>query len=354
MKQNSNKSGLIGSAKPRLQYIDLLKAFTIFCVLWGHAIQQFNDGLDWFHCTKNPVFSFIYLFHMPLFFMVSGFFFKSSLRLNFGLFLRRKALQLLLPWAVWLVIVYIYNNIERNPFAHETIWQVLRNIFDTHWFWFLKEIFISYSIMYVCYKLVKKGYWAAILGILIIFIIPPEWTRQRVYLPMFLLGILLKECHGFITKHIYWFLFGFLAAYAACLPFWDAWWYDTAPQVFIWKSMSFNFDHTGTYLYRLLAGGAASLFYFTLFQVLYRPNRISSTLSRIGIFTLEIYILQVLIIEHILTNLLDFPRMNVWFYSLVMAPVAALLVLTLELGIIKLIYKSKTAALALFGSAGGK
>jgi hypothetical protein len=241
-----------------------------------------------------------------------------------------------------------------NPFAHETLWQILYNIFSTHWFWFLKEIFISYLITYVCYKIVKKGYWVAVLSLLIVFIIPLEWTRQRIYLPVFLLGILLKEYHGFVTKHIYWFLLGFLAIYAACLPFWDAWWYDTAPQIFSWPDMSFNFEKTGVYLYRLLAGGAASLFYFTLFQVLYRPNRISSALSRIGVFTLEIYILQVLIIEHILTNLLDFPRMNVWFYSLVMAPLAAALVLAIELGIIKLIYNTRTAALVLFGSAGGK
>lgn len=47
----------------RILYIDILKLFTIFLVIWGHAIMHFQPDYD-----KSIVFQFIYSFHMPLFY----------------------------------------------------------------------------------------------------------------------------------------------------------------------------------------------------------------------------------------------------------------------------------------------
>jgi fucose 4-O-acetylase-like acetyltransferase len=94
MANNTTKTG-------RIEYVDTLKCFAIFCVLWGHAMQYLKGSYDFFH---NPMFEFIYSFHMPLFFIVSGLFFKSSLKLNFKDFTLKKGLQLLLPCIVWATI----------------------------------------------------------------------------------------------------------------------------------------------------------------------------------------------------------------------------------------------------------
>lgn len=80
--------------KQRIEYIDALKGLAIFFVLWGHSLQYLKNEADFFH---NPIFEFIYSFHMPLFFMISGFFFNSSLKLNFKEFIYKKTIQLLLP-----------------------------------------------------------------------------------------------------------------------------------------------------------------------------------------------------------------------------------------------------------------
>ncbi|OYP59578.1 acyltransferase family protein, partial [Prevotella sp. P3-122] len=49
----------------RLQYVDFLKGFAILCVVVGH-IAAFNPKCD-------LLIDFVYSFHMPLFFFISGF-----------------------------------------------------------------------------------------------------------------------------------------------------------------------------------------------------------------------------------------------------------------------------------------
>ena len=54
---------------------DAIKAFAIGLVVYGHSIQYLS-GCTW----DNEIFRIIYTFHMPLFFMISGYFFSSSLQ----------------------------------------------------------------------------------------------------------------------------------------------------------------------------------------------------------------------------------------------------------------------------------
>ncbi|MDR1024478.1 MAG: acyltransferase family protein, partial [Treponema sp.] len=319
----------------RLEYIDLLKAFTIFCVLWGHVIQQFDNGLDWFHCTQNPVFAFIYSFHMPLFFMVSGFFFKSSLRLNLAEFLKKKGLQLLLPWFVWCIFIYIWDNRGGNLLRGGNLPRLLGDVFyNAGWYWFLREMFLSCLLAWLGYKIFKKGWLAAPVLICLVLVAPHFFFRwQRVYFPVFLFGILLKEKHEWLTKHLTAILCASLAIFVVCLFFWDAYFYDFAPDMFAAATWSMPVPQITLYLRRMLIGIAASLFFFTLCQKFYRPHRALLALSRTGTYTMEIYILQVFLLEHILTALVDFPAMNVWLYSLALAIPAAAVLMVLELGI---------------------
>lgn len=48
----------------RMAYIDIMRGIAIWLVVIGHLIQ-YNNCKDWMH---NPVFEWIYSFHMPLFF----------------------------------------------------------------------------------------------------------------------------------------------------------------------------------------------------------------------------------------------------------------------------------------------
>jgi surface polysaccharide O-acyltransferase-like enzyme len=58
--------------KNRIEYIDLLKCFAIYCLLWFHSIGDLRTSNDEWFFLADPVLKFFITFHMPLFFMVSG------------------------------------------------------------------------------------------------------------------------------------------------------------------------------------------------------------------------------------------------------------------------------------------
>lgn len=75
----------------RLEYVDIMRGIAITLVVAGHVIQ-FN-GIP----TNNPTFEFIYSFHMPLFFAISGYIIQKVTKLEswqqYGKFLKKKSLR---------------------------------------------------------------------------------------------------------------------------------------------------------------------------------------------------------------------------------------------------------------------
>ena len=55
----------------RLKYIDIAKGFAIICVVGGHVLiyDFYGFAEAW---SESPLVQFIYSFHMPLFFFLSG------------------------------------------------------------------------------------------------------------------------------------------------------------------------------------------------------------------------------------------------------------------------------------------
>ncbi|MDE5968902.1 MAG: acyltransferase family protein [Muribaculaceae bacterium] len=73
---NQNGDSVINQTEPsrnRVVWLDILKCMAIFLVLWGHSIQYLRSDSPF----DDPVFRFIYSFHMPLFMALSGFLRRS-------------------------------------------------------------------------------------------------------------------------------------------------------------------------------------------------------------------------------------------------------------------------------------
>ena len=79
----------------RLDYIDAAKAFGMMAVLWGHI--HFNDISNFF----------VYAFHIPLFFILSGMVFSPEKYGGFKSFCVRKVKSLLLPYFIYSIITWI-------------------------------------------------------------------------------------------------------------------------------------------------------------------------------------------------------------------------------------------------------
>lgn len=76
----------------RERWIDVCRGIGIILVVWGHVYGGYS-------------FELIFLFHMPLFFFIGGYLFRPVDDL--GAFCRRKAVQLLVPYAVFLLAIGI-------------------------------------------------------------------------------------------------------------------------------------------------------------------------------------------------------------------------------------------------------
>lgn len=81
--------------KERIDYIDVAKGLGMFLVIWGHIK---HGGIT--H-------SFVYSFHMPLFFFISGMLFVPSKYSSFALFLKKKSQTLLLPYILYSIFTWL-------------------------------------------------------------------------------------------------------------------------------------------------------------------------------------------------------------------------------------------------------
>lgn len=79
----------------RIKWIDYIKSGSIFLVVMGHA--GFPEDIR----------SIIYVFHIPLFFFLSGMFFNFEKFPNYKTFLKRRFFQLIVPYLFFNAITYL-------------------------------------------------------------------------------------------------------------------------------------------------------------------------------------------------------------------------------------------------------
>lgn len=82
----------------RIQYIDIAKGIGIMLVVIGHSHIEYGHYL-------------IYMFHMPLFFYLSGIFYKQT---SVCSSIKGKAKKLLVPFAIFLVVLMLFNIFDKN------------------------------------------------------------------------------------------------------------------------------------------------------------------------------------------------------------------------------------------------
>ena len=99
---SSSPSPAEGQSKPvkqRICYIDIAKGFAMLCIIAGH-----------FGIVSAE--RFVFTFHVPLFFLLSGYF--LSTKVSFLPFMKQKARQLLVPYYVTGVVLLIVATVVNH------------------------------------------------------------------------------------------------------------------------------------------------------------------------------------------------------------------------------------------------
>ena len=144
----------------RVKYIDIAKGILIIFVLYGHVHWIFggyktvNDHL--YLSTRN----WMYSFHMPAFFIISGFFMKKSADMPFRRYLLKKAKAILLPFFVFEIFYRAVFVILGLRTIRDACISLLKLEFYAKADWFLLSLFIGSVLYFALRKVESKLPWA--------------------------------------------------------------------------------------------------------------------------------------------------------------------------------------------------
>ena len=128
----------------RINYTDIAKGIGIILVIFGHTLRGVPGLVN-----------FIYSFHVPLFFVISGFFYSPSKNDNTKLFILKKVKTLLIPFFSFYLLSYLYwffveqsfrpsTSTELRTFNWFIIWYILQNVHNTQWSFVVFTLFFLY------------------------------------------------------------------------------------------------------------------------------------------------------------------------------------------------------------------
>ena len=137
--------------KKRIEYFDLMKGVCIVLVVVCHCYEELGLTVE-----KKHIWSMLEHLRMPLYFFLSGMFFKEYS--CFVDFLIRKTNKLIIPFLFFVVITVIPKLITGEvdcgliPIKKHFTWMIKYG----GYLWFLRTLFLANILYYLVYKFIKR------------------------------------------------------------------------------------------------------------------------------------------------------------------------------------------------------
>nr|WP_315215418.1 acyltransferase family protein [uncultured Flavobacterium sp.] len=330
----------------RNNIIDSLKGFAILLMVFGHLIQFTSIDNSY---LSNPIYIFIYSFHMPLFMMISGFFFSKSLnQRSLNNVLNNRVVTVLLPYFSWTTIfIIIWFVLKGNNLS---FLELLLKYFETFLFvsklWFLWVLFICILLTSLNIYIQRYIGKISIFFLLLFIYLLPETEMLgliniKYMFPFFILGYCNNKYYNKLNKWIPYISGISLLLYPIMLFFWEK------------ENFSFviDFKNIEPIIYKYITAFSGILMIIFVFKKIYTKFQFNY-LERIGKNSIAIYIISDYFIE--LMSYLKFLIPNNYFYNSLIFLILTLLIAEICLIIEKLLNKNKIIAFTLFGKRSKK
>jgi hypothetical protein len=192
--------------------ISLLVLFATFLVVLGHSLPNrfeysLNDAGGY-----QDIISGIYVFHMPLFFYISGFLLqKSKSNDGFKQFVKKKIRRLIFPYLIFSTLGYslkiFLSAFAMRPLSPSILDYVYRLFFPWEnpviFYWFLPTLFLVFILFYFINKISTKS--ITILPLMMLFLFTFEYFPHQSIPSVFL------NYTGVLHNMIFFFLGGVIA-----------------------------------------------------------------------------------------------------------------------------------------------
>jgi fucose 4-O-acetylase-like acetyltransferase len=150
----------------RIEYIDIAKGIGILLVALAHAdVSLFSPYLH----------KFIYAFHMPLFFFLSGYFFHPDI--SFRTLFKKRFNSVLKPYLFTILLIYLVSISFSNMRFVTAFGRILKSLYATGYYidwvqlWFLPSLFVTSLYAFLFYQVVLNRInnryirWFVLLGV---------------------------------------------------------------------------------------------------------------------------------------------------------------------------------------------
>lgn len=332
--------------------IDNIRGVAIFLVVWGHSIQ-FLGGNE-FDFFENKVFAVLYSFHMPLFMFVSGYLFTNTpkKRRTYEI-LKSKFHELVIPIIIWSAIFTIafYGRRVLTGINVENILYLVKMYikFLPIYLWFFWTVYACMLLTTILAKSFGDIRWTFLLATLLLFAIPDFSLLIYVkYLfPYFIAGYFYKHYSKQIAKYrsVLVLISGIIFIYGVTIWNTDYYIYNTGMSLNAGDHISEKFQIIAV---RYIMGFVGTFLFITILRS-FQEFRTNFWLSKIGINTYGIYILQTPLV-HLFRKIIKLDTDKFFLYNFLYTPTLSIIAIILSLIIIRFITANKFSHKYLLGA----
>lgn len=278
--------------------LDVLKGVAITLVIWGHVMQLMGVVP---HPMDNYLWKAIYMFHMPLFFFISGYLSVGAVHRNFKDVFCQRARTLLLPLCLWSAVLCLEKLLLGvNCIDTSSTFSIIKSIGSgfVYGYWFIWVLLYCLLLTNLLFKISKSTY-ILIFTVFAIWLLPdinfPYIHYTKTMYPFFVSGYIYathKERLNFVKSR--YFMLAAIAAFLICLRL-----YNINCMMFI-PSWCLDFWHehisrlriSQYYIFFLTAGFSGILICYNMVKLLPPASRLYHLFQDTGRYTLIIYMLQ--------------------------------------------------------------
>lgn len=289
---------------------DVIKAFLIVCVLYGHSVSMLNElrGVSW---KDSPLNVFLTSFEMPLFILISGYFLGASLKKQqYKKALNRRILTVAVPLIIWEGSVSFYRFVIytlENGFAFKPLAKILYSWMFPNKLWFLMAYLICSVIVimveWLC-SLIRNQRAGQIIGIvsysainIVLHFVTFSMANTQFMFAFFVIGFILFKYDLLSNRRINITILIAAVAFFALYPFYRA---ENA----FYGLLTFSITQIGyqlpVFLHRFVLSLCGCALFYVIFKWICKKADGSAVLRAVGALgerTMEVYILSMFIQE---------------------------------------------------------